>query len=136
MNLTDRELVEQFENCTLPLECFHHEQHVRVAFLYLCQYPVPAALERFSEALRRFAGRHGKAGLYHETITWAYILLIRERMARGGNRQSWDEFKAKNAELFERQPGILKNYYLEETLASELAKGTFVLPDRLLKLEA
>ena len=69
--MTDLELMEQFEDGTLPVEAFHHEEHVRVAFLYLSKYSVLDSLERFSGALRRFAERHGKAGLYHETITWA-----------------------------------------------------------------
>ena len=128
--MTDRELIEQFENCTLPLESFHHGEHVRVAFLYLSEHPVLDSLERFSESLRRFAGRHGKAGLYHETITWAYMLLVRERMARAGSEQTWREFQETNADLFDRERSILRKYYREETLKSELAKRTFVLPDR------
>jgi hypothetical protein len=129
--MTDRELMERFEDCTLPIECFHHEEHVRVAFLYLSKYPVLDSLERFSVSLRRFAARYGKANLYHETITWAYILLIQERLARAAHRQTWPEFKANNADLFDRERNILKKYYREETLASDLAKSTFVLPDRI-----
>jgi hypothetical protein len=129
--MTDRELMERFEDCTLPIECFHHEEHVRVAFLYLSTYPVLDSLERFSVSLRRFAARYGKANLYHETITWAYILLIRERMVRAEQKQTWLEFKTNNADLFDRQRNILKKYYREETLASDLAKSTFVLPDRM-----
>ena len=127
--MTDAELLQGFENGTLPGECFHHEEHVRVAFLYLRQYPVLNALEKFPESLKRFAARHGKADRYHETITWAYILLIRERMARSEHVKTWPEFRAKNADFFDRERDILKKYYREETLASELAKSTFVLPD-------
>ena len=85
--MTDRELLERFEDGTLPSESFHHEEHIRVAFLYLSEHSVLDSLERFSAALRRFATRNGKAGLYLETITCAYILLIRERMARA--EQEW-----------------------------------------------
>jgi hypothetical protein len=69
--------------------------------------------------------------LYHETITWAYILLIRERMARAEREETWPEFKASNADLFDRERNILKKYYREETLASDLARSTFVLPDKI-----
>jgi hypothetical protein len=129
--MTDHELMERFEDCTLPIQCFHHEEHVRAAFLYLNKYPVLESLERFSVSLRRFAARHGKSGLYHETITWAYILLIRERMARAEREETWPEFKASNADLFDRERNILKKYYREETLASDLARSTFVLPDKI-----
>jgi hypothetical protein len=132
--MTDLELMEKFEDGTLPIENFHHEQHVRVAFLYLAKYRVLEAVERFSTALTRFAARNGKAGLYHETITWAYMLLIRERMARAGREQTWTEFRTSNCDLLDRESPILKKYYREETLASDLARKAFVLPDRMLEV--
>jgi hypothetical protein len=128
--MTDDELLSGFENSTIPNEAFHHEEHVRVAFLYLSRYPALEALGRFSTALVRFAAAHGKTTLYNETVTWAYILLIRERLARSGCKQTWSEFRSANADLFDRNQDILKKYYKPETLQSELAKQTFVFPDR------
>jgi hypothetical protein len=132
--VTDLELMEKFEDATLPIEAFHHEEHVRVAFLYLARYRVLEAVERFSAALVRFAARNGKAGLYHETITWAYMLLIRERIARAGRDQTWTEFRVSNWDLLDREKPILKRYYREETLASDLARNAFVLPDRTMEV--
>jgi len=80
--MDDRDFVAAFESCALPSEGFHHRDHVRLAWLYLKELPPAQALTRFTEGLQRFAEAHGKPGLYHETITWAYLLLIRERMAR------------------------------------------------------
>jgi hypothetical protein len=128
--MTDDELVTGFEDCTLDNESFHHEQHMRVAFLYLARYPVLEALQRFSTSLVRFAAAHGKTSLYNETVTWAYILLIRERLARAERAQTWTEFRADNADLFDRKHDILKKYYETETLQSDLAKRTFLFPDR------
>src|SRR5882724_6529140 len=128
--MTDQELMEQFERATLPLECFRHSQHVRVAFLYLTQHPVLEALQAFSGALQRFACTHGKSELYHETITWAYIFLIRERMGRARKTQSWKEFAEDNADLLTWKDGVLTRYYREETLRSDLAKEIFVFPDK------
>jgi hypothetical protein len=130
--MTDGELLEQFENCTLPISAFHHQDHVRLAFLYLCEYPVLEALRRFSTALTRFATANGKSGLYNETITWAFVLLIRERMARAGQPQIWSEFAAGNADLLDWKDNVLKKYYRGETLASELAKSTFLFPDKFM----
>lgn len=127
--MTDQELIEQFEAGTLPNECFHHGEHVRTAFLYLTRYPVLEALGLFCKGLRRFAEVHGKPQLYHETITWAYVFLIHERMARAGKKQDWDEFAHSNPDLLVWKNGILTRYYRAETLASGLARGVFVLPD-------
>ena len=128
--ITDEELIDGFEKATLPAECFHHENHVRAAFLYLSRYPTLEALRRFSEALRRFAAAQGKAQRYHETITWAYFFLIHEQRARAGQSQGWEEFARHNADLLNWKEGILRRYYRDETLASDLARSVFVLPDR------
>lgn len=128
--MTDRELLEQFERGTLPSECFHHRQHVRVAFLYLSEYPVLQALQAFSKALQGFAAAHGKPHLYHETITWAFVFLIRERMARAGKTQDWEQFARSNPDLLTGKDGPLHQYYREETLASDLARAMFVFPDK------
>ena len=127
--MTDQELIEQFEDGTLPIEVFHHREHVRTAFLYLTKYPVLEALQIFSRTLRRFAETRGKPQLYHQTITWAYIFLIQERMARAGSKQSWEEFARDNPDLLVWNDGILTRFYRSETLTSELARTVFLLPD-------
>jgi hypothetical protein len=130
--MTGDELIEQFECSTTPADSFHHADHVRLAFEYLRRYAVLEALERFSAALKRYAAAQGKAQLYHETITWAYLFLIRERMVRTSGPQTWEEFASDNPDLltWERgSRGILGRYYQPETLASDAARFAFVLPD-------
>ncbi len=128
--MKDQEFIEAFENCTLPAATFDHSHHVRLAWLYLQSYSVLEAVSKFAEGLKRFAAYNGKANLYHETITWAYIFLIHERMARARHPRNWQAFVAENADLFNWQESILKHYYRDETLASELARKIFVLPDK------
>lgn len=130
--MNDDELLAGFEAGTLP--AFRHHDHVRVAWLYLERYDALTALGRFAEGLRHFAAAKGQAGLYHETITWAYLLLIRERRAQATGAESWEEFAARNGDLFAWKPSILSHYYRDETLASELARRVFVLPDRMASL--
>ena len=128
--MTGDELIEQFECGTTPPDTFHHADHVRLAFEYLCRYPVLKALERFPDALKRFAAAQGKKQLYHETITWAYLLLIRERMARAGRAETWEEFARHNPDLLTWKGGVLTTLYRQETLDSDRARHIFVLPDR------
>ncbi|HSG41406.1 MAG TPA: hypothetical protein VLE27_17325 [Thermoanaerobaculia bacterium] len=123
----DTEFIQQFETCTLPADAFHHRDHVRLAWLYLRRHPPLEALTRFTEGLKRFASAHGHDGLYHETITWAYLFLIRERMA---GEDTWEDFTAKNPDLLTWNPSILDHYYEKETLGSDRARRIFVLPDR------
>ena len=133
--MTDDQFLAAFENCRIRGEHFHHADHVRMGFLYLCRFPTPEALRRFCDGLMNFAAANGKPALYHETITWAFLLLIRERVARwyqqNGRQPSWDEFAGDNSDLLNWKNNILRKYYRDETLASEFAKRTFVFPDRI-----
>ena len=128
--MSDDEFIADFENGSLAHESFHHAEHVRMAFLYLCRYPTLEALQRFSCSLRNFASAKGKPELYHETITWAFVLLIRERMARAGGPPTWTEFAANNSDLLSWKNSALRKYYRDETLASDLARSTFLFPDK------
>ena len=129
--MNDHDFVTAFEACTLPNEAFHHRDHVRLAWLYLKDMPPAQALTRFAEGLRRFAHAHGQPGLYHETITWAYLLLIRERMALAEEEGGFEAFAAANPDLLTWKPSVLGAYYREETLRSDLARRVFLLPDQV-----
>ena len=124
------ELIRGFDAGSPPGDGFHHADHVRLAFAYLCEYPPLEALAKFSAALKRFAIARGKPNLYNETITHAYFFLIRERMARLPGC-SWDTFADRNPDLLTWKDGILGRYYLESTLQSELARAVFVFPDKV-----
>jgi len=129
-SVSERELVAAAENCTFPCGGFRHADHVRLAWIYLRERPLLDAIARFASALRRFAAHCGAAGKYHETITWAYMLLIHERMQRDDCGDDWERFCLANADLFHRTPSILERYYATQTLESDLARRIFVLPDR------
>ena len=98
MPASDAELLEGFVSTALPADQFHHEQHVRVAWLFVRDHGMPAALGEFTAAIKRFAGAKGAHGLYHETITWAFLLIVSERLARKP-AATWDAFAADNADL-------------------------------------
>lgn len=127
--MNDREFVAAVESCALARSDFRHADHVRLAWIYLRDCPLIEAIERFTTALRRFAAHHGATGKYHETITWAYLLLIHERMQRDGAPRDWEAFRAANADLFDWKPSILNRYYAPATLGSDLARRVFILPD-------
>ena len=129
--MSDQEIIRRFESGDLPGSGFHHADHVRLAFAYLREFPTLEAMQRFSAALQRFAALHGKAQLYNQTITWAYILLIAERIARSGEEKpDWNHFAEQNPDLLVWKGGILTRYYEDDTLKSELARGTFIFPDK------
>ena len=120
-------VVDGFERCTVPPSEFRHRQHVEVAWHYVRRFPPAEALTRFAADLRRYAASIGKAHIYHETITWAYLLLINERSARSP-ADDFDTFARSNPDLF--APDAIARFYKPETLASPLARRVFLFPDR------
>ena len=126
----DPDSVAAFEECSLPPAGLSHRAHVRLAWIYLREHPLPQALNRFSTGLKRYAASLGASAKYHETITWAYLFLVHQRIAIGPADETWQEFSVRNPDLMTWRPSILAGYYRDETLTSELAKRVFVLPDR------
>jgi hypothetical protein len=124
--VNDREFVDAFEACAIANTDFHHADHIRLAWIYLREHPLLEAIDRFTTSLQRFAAHHGVPGLYHATITWAYLLLIHERM---NGEAGFAAFREANPELFTWKPSLLERYYRPTTLGSERARRVFVLPD-------
>ena len=127
--VTDAELIAAFESCALPGDAFHHADHVRMAWAYLDALPTLEALARFDAALRRYAAHHGAPEKYHATITLAYFFLIAERREGRPAGEGWQAFAAANADLLQWRGGVLERRYRPATLAGELARRVFVLPD-------
>jgi hypothetical protein len=126
--MEERELFDRFVDTSLPADQFHHQQHVQVAWMFVRRHGMPDALAAFSAAIKRFADAKGATGLYHETITWAFLLLIADRQARQPV-DTWPEFAAANPDLLTWKPSILNRYYSKELLASDLARRSFLMPD-------
>jgi hypothetical protein len=130
-DLTDDELVRSFEALTLDPQRFAHVDHVRLAFVYLREHGLLETLRRYSDGLKRFATHLGAPDKYHETVTWALIVLVHERMASGrSGAAEWPSFAAENPDLLRWRDGVFFERYGPEILESELARRTFVLPNR------
>lgn len=126
----ERAFLAAFHDGSLPASAFHHRDHVRMAWLYVRQHGAAAAGAAFSADLQRFAVAKGVPGLFHATITGAYIALVAERLVESpGN--VWDEFAAAHPDLLTWKPGILDRYYSPERLWSATARAQFLMPDRL-----
>ncbi len=122
--------IAALEDGTLDAASFDHAAHVYAAWLYLDAYSLPDAINRFSAALQRLTAKLGAPDKYHETVTWFFMLLIAERRA-AADGTDWFAFCRANPDLFCRDEPIIRRYYSRGLLASERARQTFVLPDKL-----
>jgi hypothetical protein len=115
-------------------DVFGHREHVRLAFICLSRHPdlAEAALQ-FRQAFRRFVVAQGMAHVYNETLTWAYLVLVNQRMHEKPAKDSFD-FLRQNPDLCDHRRGLISQYYdLAQVTRSPLAKELFVLPDAKLR---
>lgn len=129
MPLDDTAFLAAFRDGSLPTDQFRHRDHVRMAWLYVRAHGAGAA-DAFATDLRRFAAAKGVPGLYHATITGAYIALIAERDAAMPGA-SWESFATAHGDLLAWKPGVLDRYYSAERLWSPAARARFLMPDRV-----
>lgn len=128
----DQKLLDKFETAVLPKEQFHHEDHVKLAWLYLQLYPVSEVLQRYAHGIKHLGRAFAIPELYHETITWAYIFIINARMKKMHYPDEWWRFKELNEDIFEwGNATLIQKYYRDETLQSNAARKWFHLPDNI-----
>jgi hypothetical protein len=141
----DEELVVQFEALTLAPQDFGHREHVRLAYAMLADLgDFGEAAVRYRRGLRAFAAHVGAAGKYHETLTWAYLALVHERMFELYRERGLDpadraqrasvtslDLLARFPDLADHRAGALAKYYdVKALIASPTARAVFVLPGR------
>lgn len=129
-HLDDAELVARFEAAALPPADYRHREHVRIAFAMLLDTDLADAAKRFRSALQGYVAAIGAAARYHETLTWAYLALIHQRMDAGADPDSL-AFLARNPDLLDHRGGALARHYdVAAITASPIARRVFVLPER------
>lgn len=130
--MTDDELRRAFEEGTVSKDDWDHRAHLRMAHLYLRDGSLEEALPRLREGLRalleRFGIEDGPTRGYHETITVAWLRLVRAAMW-DAPESSFDALLEDHAYLREKR--LLRLFYSRERLMSAEAKRAFVDGDRL-----
>ncbi len=124
--MTDDAFADAFEAGNLLPAEFDHRAHLRAAFCLVRRRPFLEACIAMRDGLRDIARRAGRPGLYHETITVAFMSIVAQR---GADRPgiAWNDFVATHPDLMDR--ALLSRWYSRETLESDAARARFVMPD-------
>ena len=134
MNNSDAAFLKAVESC--EIESLSHRDHVRLAWLVLHQEEsLASAISTLRGQLRSYASSKGSPEVYHETITWTFVILISERIQRGLGGDCWKEFLTLNPDLT-RGKAVVSDFYDEGLLDTEIARRTFILPNTKLKSSA
>ena len=128
-----KELVKQFETCSLPKEKWTHEAHFVMALWYCSHQPLPLAIQSIRNGIKKYnvsvGGENTDHSGYHETITVFYTrVIINYLLTNDKTRQ----FENKLNGLF-GQPFLAKDfplqYYSKELLMSKEARRGWIPPD-------
>jgi len=131
--MNEQQLISLFENGGLDPARFDHEMHLRLAWAYLRREPLPEVMIRMRDGLRAFTAKLGVPQKYHETITFAFILLLHERRAVAGPDAPFDACIKGEPALSPGWQQSLGAWYERETLDSAEARRHFRLPDLLIR---
>jgi N-formylglutamate deformylase len=122
------DVVRAFEERRTVTGSLSHREHVMIAWHYARTRPAPQALADLARGIQELAVALGKEGLYHETLTWGWFSLIRERMERMGVDATWEEFSTASEDILSGR--AIHELYERATLDSDLARRVFLMPGR------
>jgi len=122
-DLNDVEFLAAFHACSLPPFCFHHADHLRLAWLHLRQQPLEAAITNVCSGIQVYAKHLGKPEIYHETLTVAWVRLLASH-----DEPTFDEFLRVNDHRLNRK--LLHRFWSPERLQSEQARREWLAPDK------
>lgn len=122
-------MIAAFENGTLDPARFDHRLHLSIAWSYLQRDGFPEGALRFRQFLKAYVAKVGAEGKYHETITWAYLVLLNEELSlRAPPGESFDEMIQRRPDLLDHRNGAIARCYSKSQLDSPDARRVFSLP--------
>ena len=112
----------QLEDGSLPPSLFRHSDHLRLAWICLHQASFDDALSKVRTTIQAYAKAIGATGLYHETITTAWVYLVATHQ-----EPNFADFLKQNTAQLKRNP--LKRFYSDRLLAEETTRHRWTTPD-------
>jgi hypothetical protein len=125
----DGNLLAEFESGTLDPAQFDHRMHLSVAWSYLRRDGFPEGALHFRRHLQTYVVKAGAEGKYHETITWAYLVLLNEELSlRSSPAEAFDTMIKRRPDLLDHRNGAIARCYSKSQLDSPDARSVFLLP--------
>ncbi|KAA5544307.1 hypothetical protein FYK55_08125 [Roseiconus nitratireducens] len=132
--MNDRDLLEQFEDGSLPLKHWNHRTHVKISFLYLRDHPFSLALAKMRRAIQAYNAANNVPSSefegYNETTTHAFMVLVSTTMLAYQYLfpvSDADSFCEAHPQLMSKH--VLRFFYSPERRKHPEAKTRFIEPD-------
>jgi len=124
--MPDDEFLATFERGEFAGGAFPHRAHLRMAWLYVTELGPDEAIQKAATGIRNLAQHNGRPGLYHETLTRAWVYVVAAGIEHS-SRSSFTRFLDHSPQLLDKH--LLLNHYSPDLLASPRARATWVAPD-------
>lgn len=120
---------DDFEAGRVSPADFTHRQHLRLAYVNLCDQSLDAAHIRIRTSINQLLVQNGlDTGNYHETLTLSWLKAVQYFMTRSAKPfQSADQFMADSAIVLDSK--AMLTHYSSDRLFSEAARSRFLEPD-------
>ncbi|HTA59367.1 MAG TPA: hypothetical protein VK805_14490 [Candidatus Baltobacteraceae bacterium] len=125
--MSDDTVLQAFEDCQLDPAKFHHDDHIRLAWLCVKRYGAQEAETKLLDGLRRFAQRAGVPQKFMHTTTIAWTRLVAAAYATSPTATNSSEWIESRPELLDRN--LLARYYSLDRLETAEARSGWVEPD-------
>lgn len=129
-DLSDSAFVQQLEACTLPPTLFSHEAHLRLAWIYIKTYGTEKAADTICQSLIQYVDALGARDKYNQTLTVAAVRVVSHFMNQS-RADTFYEFIGEFPRLKSNFKALLGAHYQIDIYNSDLAKRTYLEPDRL-----
>jgi hypothetical protein len=123
----DRAFIAAFEAGRPLGGSFRHVDHVRLAWIVLRQDGVECGEERIAAGIRRFAAQRGVPGLYHDTLTRAWVRLVAAALAADATPATFAAFLAAHPQLSDK--AFVFRFFSAAVLSTAAARQAWVDPD-------
>ncbi|MCB9195159.1 MAG: hypothetical protein H6598_02955 [Flavobacteriales bacterium] len=127
---SDSELLEKLKDGSLPALDFTHEAHVRLVWILKRSKFDKFTFYDVSRIIKNYANAIGEGQIYHETLTFASVMIILDRI-KESKAKDFFEFIEDNLDLILEFKKLVSQHYSDERIQSEEARTTIVSPDRV-----
>jgi len=125
--MSDDAVLRAFEDCQLDPAKFHHDDHIRLAWLCVQRYGAREAETKLLDGLRRFAQRAGVPQKFMHTTTIAWTRLVAAAQTGSPRTVNFSGWIQSRPQLLDRN--LLARYYSPGRLEAPEARSGWVEPD-------
>ncbi|EPJ49716.1 MAG: hypothetical protein OFPI_23130 [Osedax symbiont Rs2] len=127
-DISDTDFIQQIEQLRLDPKHFNHLGHLRLAWLYLQQYPSALAITKVCQTISNYARHLNAPQKFHLTVTCTLVKIIAERMQHS-RHHNWQAFYRDNNDLQENTIDLVQQCFSIDIFNCELARTALVEAD-------